>query len=109
MQTDEDGRRRLELVAETMRQRVVDISAEIAEEEESKKRRLENDAPVGEPEMLPSIRAELYGKRRAEEEPDDPRSGTWQNVSEVIENEDDVADLFGDFDHDAPNAGGATS
>ena len=94
---------------------MVDISAEIAEEEESKKRRLEKpDAPDAEPEMLPSVRAALYGKRKAEEEPDDPRSGTWQNVGEVFENEDDVADLFdsfGDFhhDHDAPNAGGATS
>ena len=51
MQTDEDCTRRLELFAETINQRVVDISAEIAEEEESKKRRLEKpdvalDAPI---------------------------------------------------------------
>ena len=40
-------------------------------------------------------------KRQADNEPDDPRSGVWQNTGD-IENEDDVADLSGDFDHDAP-------
>ena len=51
----------------------------------------------------------MYGKdaiprkRRAEDDPDDPRSGVWQNTGDV-EDEDDVADLFGDFDHDAPEA-----
>ena len=94
MMTDDDGRRRVELAAENMVNRIVGITGDVAEEEESKKRRLEtataaeNSVPALPEEVLPSVRAARGGKdavtpanaaakRKAEEEPDDPRSGVY--------------------------------
>ena len=97
MKTDEDGKRRLDLANETMAHHIVNMGAEVAEEEDSKKRRLDSsrlaaersEGPVPEADRmpddtLPSVRAAMGGKdaspaavarkRRAEEEPDDPRS-----------------------------------
>ena len=125
MMTDPEGRRQVELASDNITRHIVDISGDIAEEEETNKRRREertDQTTAAEnlrststnlpDEVPPSVRAAMFGKdavprkRRAEDDLDDPRSGVWQNVGD-FENEDDVADLFGDFDHDAPNSGGA--
>ena len=118
MRTDEDGKRRLDLVNETMAHHIVNMGAEVAEEGDSKKPRLDTgqsegvgrDLPELRPEGLPddallSFRAAMGGKdaspaavarkRRAEEEPDEPRSGTWANIGQEEE-------------EDAPIPGGAS-
>ena len=119
MMTDPEGRRRVELASDNITRHIVDISGDIAEEEETNKRRREertDQTTAAEnlrststnlpDEVPPSVRAAMFGKdavpdrkRRAEDDPDDPRSGVWQNVGD-FKDEDNVADLFGDFDDD---------
>ena len=115
MMTDPDGRRRVELASETITKHIVGITGDIAEEEDTNKRRREEkmDDATGEilaehlpGEVLPSGRAPMGGKdattpanaaarkRRAEEEPDDLRSGVWANTGQ---------------DGDATIPGGATA
>ena len=71
MMTDADGRRRVELASETITKHIVGITGDIAEEEDTNKRRREekmDDAtaenPAGDQDFLPSVRAAMKGKGR---------------------------------------------
>ena len=101
--SDPDGRRRVEQASETITKHIVGITSDIAQEEDTNKRRreekmddatAENLAEDQPEEFLSSVRAAMRGKdattpanaaarkRRAEEEPDDPRSEVWANTSQ---------------------------
>ena len=122
--SDPEGRRRVELASDNITRHIVEISGDIAEEEETNKRRRERADQTTASENLrstsapdevpPSVRAAMFGKdavpdrkRRAEDDPDDHRSGVWQNVGD-FEDEDNVADLFVDFDDDDATISGGT-
>ena len=71
MMTDPDGRRRVELASQTITKHIVGITGDIAEEEDTNKRRREekmDDATAENPaanqpeEVLPSVRAAMGGK-----------------------------------------------
>ena len=111
MMTDDDGRRRVEHANETITTHIVGITADIGEGEENQKRFKTGSDDIAEPADLPedippSVSAALGGKdaitpanaaarkRRAEEEPDDPRSGVCANTGQ---------------DDDAAISGGATA
>ena len=89
MKTDEGGKWRLDLVNKVMAHHIVSMGAEVAEEEGNKKRHPNMSRPESRLEdvpedTLPSFRraiARTYAhKRIAEEEPDDPMSGVWENT-----------------------------
>jgi hypothetical protein len=111
MMTDDDGRRRVERANETITRHIVGITGDIGEGEEDQKRFKTGSGDIAEaadlPEDIPpSVSAALGGKdaitpanaaarkRRADEEPDDPRSGVWANAGQ---------------DDDAAISGGATA
>ena len=106
MMSDPEGRRRVELASDNITRHIVEISGDIAEEEETNKRRRERADQTTASEHLrstsapdevpPSVRAAMFGKdavpgrkRRAEDDPDDPRSGVWQNTGDVEDEDDD--------------------
>ena len=98
MMSDPEGQRRVELTSDNITRHIVEIPGDIAEEEETNKRRRERADQTTASENLrstsapdevpPLVRAAMFGKdtvlgrkRRVEDDPDDPRSGFGRTLA----------------------------